>query len=349
MDQRKLTWAYAAIGVASVLVLGLGLWLSAGSPPRQADPPVTPGDRSLGGATGPAADLFGGRLSLGDEPDQSVDPGQTGGEPVLVEAVRPGGETAPPPGSVPGPHRDHQAPVPEIGVAVAPAPVCAAEIEALQAVIDGQSREIAEMGRAMASLAELLKTQAKADPGGGSMDEAQPERSDRSTAGNGPETQASAESAEEVESVAGSGQDSPAGGEWHTVRSGDILSALSQRAGVRWGCVAEWSGIDDPNRLEVGDRVLLVPEDGIPARCRYDASTVSRPATPRSSEGGGMDVGGWRLVMISGHGEVAGIRRGEAFMLVEPGMEVPGLGRIERIDIRGRRLVTTRGIVGYSG
>jgi lipoprotein NlpD len=82
---------------------------------------------------------------------------------------------------------------------------------------------------------------------------------------------------------------------YFTVRPGDTLIRIGLETGQNWRDVARWSGMDNPNLLEVGDVLRIAPPGSLP---------TDRPGTVASTVGGTGTVAVSRPVAPGG--EVAG-------------------------------------------
>lgn len=64
----------------------------------------------------------------------------------------------------------------------------------------------------------------------------------------------------------------------HVVRRGESLAAIAQHAGTNWRELARLNGLHNPNRLYIGQR-LIVPNKGVNAAAPVrSASTSAKPA-----------------------------------------------------------------------
>lgn len=59
----------------------------------------------------------------------------------------------------------------------------------------------------------------------------------------------------------------------YTVKPGDTLIRIGLDAGQNWRDIARWSGLDNPNLIEVGQVLRILPPGG-------EASVAARPVTP---------------------------------------------------------------------
>lgn len=57
-------------------------------------------------------------------------------------------------------------------------------------------------------------------------------------------------------------------GVWYTVAAGDVLSAIAERHGLALDDIIEVNGLDDPDRLEVGQRLFLYGVETVVERAR---------------------------------------------------------------------------------
>jgi lipoprotein NlpD len=66
---------------------------------------------------------------------------------------------------------------------------------------------------------------------------------------------------------------------YHTVRPGDTLIRISLDTGQNWRDIARWNNIDNPNVIEVGQVLRVIP----PVGATPEVASVPRPAMPGSS------------------------------------------------------------------
>ena len=71
----------------------------------------------------------------------------------------------------------------------------------------------------------------------------------------------------------------------HVVQSGDTLGAIAQKYGVPWEDIATYNSLVNPNRLDVGDE-LVIPIGGIPTETPEPSPTPTpaEPPTPIATE-----------------------------------------------------------------
>src|SRR5688572_21635360 len=65
---------------------------------------------------------------------------------------------------------------------------------------------------------------------------------------------------------------------YHTVRPGDTLIRISLDTGQNWRDIARWNNIDNPNVIEVGQVLRVIPPVG-----SVPEVAGARPATPAAS------------------------------------------------------------------
>ncbi len=73
---------------------------------------------------------------------------------------------------------------------------------------------------------------------------------------------------------------------YYTVRPGDTLIRIALDSGQNWRDIARWNNIDNPNVIEVGQVLRVIPPAGTvpdPAVARGSAPTASTPATAAAS------------------------------------------------------------------
>src|SRR3954468_1148478 len=72
---------------------------------------------------------------------------------------------------------------------------------------------------------------------------------------------------------------------YYTVRQGDTLIRIALDSGQNWRDIARWNNLDNPNVIEVGQvlRVLPPVTTATDVARNQTANAVARPATPGSS------------------------------------------------------------------
>ena len=67
----------------------------------------------------------------------------------------------------------------------------------------------------------------------------------------------------------------------YTVHRGESLSAIARRFGTTWQELARINGLHDPNRIRVGQRIMLPGPPPAPARDTRGPAKTSRTAPPQ--------------------------------------------------------------------
>ena len=79
---------------------------------------------------------------------------------------------------------------------------------------------------------------------------------------------------------------------YYTIKPGDTLIRIGLENGQNWRDIARWNNLDNPNLVEVGQVVRVVPPGVDPAapasRAVAAAKVESRPARPQGRRGGGL-------------------------------------------------------------
>ena len=70
---------------------------------------------------------------------------------------------------------------------------------------------------------------------------------------------------------------------YYTVKPGDTLGSIGLATGQSWRDIARWNGLQNPNQLEVGQVLRVVPPD---AQAGSGAPVAHTPAAPAAAAGG---------------------------------------------------------------
>jgi lipoprotein NlpD len=91
---------------------------------------------------------------------------------------------------------------------------------------------------------------------------------------------------------------------YHTVRPGDTLIRISLDTGQNWRDIARWNNIDNPNVIEVGQVLRVIP----PVGATPEIAGAPRPAMPASSmPGAGTPTAGASAPRIGASAAVASL------------------------------------------
>jgi lipoprotein NlpD len=69
---------------------------------------------------------------------------------------------------------------------------------------------------------------------------------------------------------------------YYTVRPGDTLGSIGQAIGQNWRDIARWNGMSNPNQLEVGQVLRVLPPDGN-ATAAASPTVAAKPLTASSA------------------------------------------------------------------
>ncbi len=88
---------------------------------------------------------------------------------------------------------------------------------------------------------------------------------------------------------------------YYTVRPGDSLMRISLSAGQNWRDVVRWNNLENPNRIEVGQVLRIVPPVAVapPAPPVPVVAATSKPAAPASSAAPAVVAGGVTTSAVS--------------------------------------------------
>lgn len=70
---------------------------------------------------------------------------------------------------------------------------------------------------------------------------------------------------------------------YYTVRSGDTLIRIALDAGQNWRDIARWNGIDNPNVIEVGQVLRVIPPASAVVATAAPATPATAPASSRAA------------------------------------------------------------------
>lgn len=141
-----------------------------------------------------------------------------------------------------------------------------------------------------------------------------------------------------------------AGGETYTVVAGDTLFVIAQRLGVPLDDLIAVNGITDPNRLEVG-QVLIVPgaaplQPELPAEIAL-ATLRAQPGDTLTSLAATLGISVEQLAADNGLGVHARLFPGQPLLIPRDQVpqSPPGFGAIQAIDFPARLLQGRTGVV----
>ncbi len=70
---------------------------------------------------------------------------------------------------------------------------------------------------------------------------------------------------------------------YYTVKPGDTLIRIGLESGQSWKDIARWNGLDNPNLIEVGQVLRVVPPGSMPStQVASDTGVVTRPVVPNT-------------------------------------------------------------------
>jgi LysM repeat protein len=75
----------------------------------------------------------------------------------------------------------------------------------------------------------------------------------------------------------------PREGTPYTIKKGESLSAVAARHNMNWRTLAEYNYITTPDRVQVGQVILIPPGKAAPAQTGIRTATSTRPAAPAAS------------------------------------------------------------------